>query len=112
MLLSFTVVLPINPRRKLACPLVDNALQRSLRLSIGEARKIEVVSGEFEEPGRDVSYESFSENSESVPFRSDFRHSADVRPSGQHEFVEEDPLRLGIKTAGWMETNDLQKDER
>ena len=54
-LLRFTVVLPINPRRKLACPLVDSALQRSLRLSIGEGREIEVVSGIFKEPGRDVS---------------------------------------------------------
>ena len=60
---------------------------------------------------RDVSYESFSESSESIPFRPNFRHSADVRPSGQHEFVENDPLRLGIQTAGWMETNNLHKEE-
>ena len=55
--------------------------------------------------------QSFSQSSESIPFRRDFRHGADVRPSCQQEFVEEDPLRLGIQTAGWMETNDLQKDE-
>ena len=51
--------------------------------------------------------QSFSQSSESVPFRPYFRHSADVRPSCQHEFVEEDPLRLGIQTAGGMETNNL-----
>ena len=51
--------------------------------------------------------QSFSQSSESVPFRPYFRHSADVRSGGQHEFVEEDPLRLGIQTAGWMKTNNL-----
>ena len=51
--------------------------------------------------------QSFSESSEGIPFRPYFRHGADVRPSCQHEFVEQDPLRLGIQTAGWMETNNL-----
>ena len=52
-----------------------------------------------------------SESSESVPFKADFRHGADVQQSGQHKFVEEDPLRLGIQTTGWTESNDLHKDE-
>ena len=52
-----------------------------------------------------------SESSESVSFKPDFQHGADVRPSGQPKFVEEDPFRLGIQTAGWMERNDPHKDE-
>ena len=112
LLLSFTVALPtINPRRRFACPLVDNTLQRSLHLSFGEGRDIEVVSGGFNEPRKDVSYESSSESSESVPFWPNFRHGADVRSGGQHEFVEEDPLRFGTQTTGWMENNNLHKDE-
>ena len=38
-----------------ACLLISyNTLQRSLRLVIGESREIEVLSGEFKEPGRDI----------------------------------------------------------
>ena len=61
---------------------LQHALQRLLRLAVRERRQVVVIGGQLEQP-----------------LCADLRHRTDILPRRKHEFVEENPLRLGIEAA-------------
>jgi hypothetical protein len=74
---------------------LQHALQRLLRLTVRERRHVIVICGQLEQP-----------------LCADLRYRSNVRSRREHEFIEENPFRLGIETARRMQRYRLIRNEK
>lgn len=88
--------------------LVRHTLQCTLRFALLELLEIEIASSEsgVKEPDLCVSMQTCITRRD-VPLRINGRNSTDIRSRCEHKLVEDDPLRLGIQSTGWVQRDNL-----
>ena len=74
---------------------LQHALQRLPRPAVRERREVVVICGQLEQP-----------------LCADLRHRTDICSGREHEFVEENPLGLGIETARRVQRYRLIKNKK